>query len=66
MDYLSSLDIPVSDWMENFSAYVGHMSLHRVLTLTDLYKMTSSVAGHIAEIGVYKGAGSIRSTFRRA
>ena len=35
------------------------MSLNRVLTLYEFFKMTRKTAGHIAEVGVYKGAGSI-------
>ena len=58
-DFLNKQEIPISDLLEHFTAYVGHMSLNRVLTLYELYKMTKNVAGHIAEIGVYKGSGSI-------
>ena len=58
-DFLNGQEIPISDLLEHFTAYVGHMSLNRLLTLYELYKMTKCVAGHIAEVGVYKGAGSI-------
>ncbi|MCU7835991.1 MAG: class I SAM-dependent methyltransferase [gamma proteobacterium symbiont of Taylorina sp.] len=57
--FLENQEISISDFLEHFTAYVGHMSLNRVLTLYELYKMTKDVAGHIAEIGVYKGAGTI-------
>jgi hypothetical protein len=35
------------------------MTLSRFLVLYELYKMTLGVAGHIAEAGVYKGAGTL-------
>lgn len=35
------------------------MSLNRLLTLYELYKVVQNVAGHIAEVGVFKGAGTI-------
>ena len=58
-NYLEKEKIPTQDILEHFSAYVGHMSLNRVLTLYEFFKMTRKTAGHIAEVGVYKGAGSI-------
>ena len=42
-----------------FPAFVGHMTLSRYLCLYEAYKMCSGVAGHIAELGVYKGAGTL-------
>lgn len=35
------------------------MTLSRFLALYEVYKMTLGVAGHIAEAGVYKGAGTL-------
>ena len=58
-NFLDKQNIPISDLLEHFTAYVGHMSLNRVLTLYELYKKVQNVAGHIAEVGVYKGAGTI-------
>lgn len=57
--FLESNPPSLEDWIEHFPAYVGHMSLNRMLTLYELYKMASGLAGHIAEVGVYKGAGSL-------
>ena len=45
--------------MEHFPAYVGHMALNRVLTIYELYKMSLGLAGHIADVGVYRGASSL-------
>jgi len=59
IDALKKLEVQTEDYLEHFPAFVGHMSLHRVLTLYDFYRRTLDVAGHIAEVGVFKGAISI-------
>ena len=41
------------------SAYAGHMTLNRIFAIYEYYKMVKDVAGHAAEIGVYKGAGTL-------
>lgn len=56
LQYLRDQEISIDDFMEHFTSYIGHMSLSRVLGLYELYKMTLGVAGHIGEIGVFKGA----------
>jgi len=56
VNYLETKDIPIKDWMEHFTSYIGHMSLSRVLGLYELYKKTLGISGHIGEIGIYKGA----------
>ena len=48
-----------TDYIHHFPAFVGHMTLARFLSLYEAYKLTLGVAGHIAEIGVYRGAGSL-------
>ena len=47
------------DLIEHFPAFAGHLTLARFLSLYEIYKLTLGVAGHIAEIGVYKGSGSL-------
>lgn len=59
VDYLKEKDLPIEEFLHDFSAYVGHMSLNRLLTIYELYKKTLDVAGHIADVGVYKGASSL-------
>jgi hypothetical protein len=54
-----SLGYETEDLIHYFPSFVGHMTLSRALALYELYKMTLGVAGHIAEAGVYKGAGSL-------
>src|SRR5436305_1150170 len=48
-----------ADYLHHFPAFVGHMTLWKALTLYELYKKTLGICGHIAEVGVYKGAGSL-------
>lgn len=59
IDHLKNKDIDTLDLLEHYTAYAGHMSLNRLLTLYELYKKVGGVAGHIAEVGVYKGAGTL-------
>lgn len=56
INYLEEKNISINDWMDNYSSYIGHMSLSRIIGLYELYKKVLGVAGHIGEIGVYKGA----------
>jgi hypothetical protein len=53
------LGCKMDEIIENFPAFVGKMTLNRCFTLYELYKKTLGISGHIAEIGVYKGFGSI-------
>lgn len=59
LEGIKNLQIPLEDILHYFPAYVGDMTLNRYLTLYELYKRTLELSGHIAEVGVYKGAGSI-------
>lgn len=47
------------DYLHYFPAFVGHVTLWRNFTLYEMYKKTLGLAGHIAEIGVYKGSSAI-------
>lgn len=59
VNYLKINQPTLEDFLHDFTAYVGHMSLNRVLTIYELYKKTLGLAGHIADVGVYKGASSL-------
>lgn len=59
VEYLETNPPSCSDFLEHFPAWVGHMSLNRMITLYELYKKVLGLAGHIGEVGVYKGAGTI-------
>lgn len=59
MSKLPLLGVRFDEYIEYFPAFAGHMTLNRYFTLYEMYKKTLGIAGHIAEIGVYKGAGSL-------
>lgn len=47
------------DLLHHFPAFTGSLTLARYLAIYELYRKTLGVSGHIAEIGVYKGACSL-------
>lgn len=53
---LLSLGIEPIDLLHQNTAYVGKVSIARKLAFYELYKQVLPLAGHIAEIGVWKGA----------
>jgi len=53
------LDYQSEDFYENFPCFVGAKTLARFLSLYECYKSTLGIAGHIAEVGVFRGAASI-------
>lgn len=59
MTKLPLLGMNIGECIEHFPAYAGHMTLNRCFTLYELYKKVLGVSGHIAEVGVYKGFGSL-------
>ncbi|WP_447603700.1 class I SAM-dependent methyltransferase [Nitrospira sp. Nam80] len=44
------------DYIHYNPAFAGHMNISRYLALYEAYKRTLGLAGHIAEVGVYKAA----------
>ncbi len=59
MERIMGMGYTMDDVLQHFPAFVGHFSIARLLQMHEYYKRTFEVAGHIAELGVYKGAGSI-------
>jgi hypothetical protein len=59
IDEIFSLGYDQTDYLYQFPAFVGHQTISRFISLYELYKMTLGVAGHIGEIGIYKGAASL-------
>jgi hypothetical protein len=53
------LNYTKEDLIHHFPAFAGHQTIIRFLSLYELYKMTNGVAGHIAEMGVYKASGTL-------
>lgn len=54
-----AMDYDKEEFLHYFPAFVGNLTLIRNFTLYELYKRTIGISGHIAEVGVFKGAGSI-------
>lgn len=44
------------DLIHHNPAFVGHMNLARFLAFYETYKQTLGLAGHIAEVGVWKAS----------
>lgn len=55
---LEKMRVPAADLLQHFTTYIGHMTLSRVLALHDLFRSAQGVAGHVADVGVFKGASS--------
>jgi predicted O-methyltransferase YrrM len=53
---LKSMDLSFEELIEDFPRFAGHMTIGRYLTLYEMYKKASGIAGHIAEVGTYKGS----------
>lgn len=47
------------DFIHHFPCFCGHLTLARFLSLYECYRWTLGVSGHIAEVGVYRGSGSL-------
>lgn len=58
-EWLETQNVSVMDFLLNSACYINDMQLNRMFTIYELYKMVSGIAGHIAEVGVFKGAGSM-------
>lgn len=55
MQEIKNLNYEMEDYIHYFPCFTGHMTLSRYLTLYESYKSTLGLAGHIAEVGIYKG-----------
>lgn len=53
---LLKLQIPQKDLIHQFPIFNGYVNIARYLCLYELYKKTTGVLGHIADIGTWKGA----------
>jgi predicted O-methyltransferase YrrM len=56
LERIKSLGYSMEDLIHHFPAFVGQMTLGRFLCLYEAYKATLGLAGHIAEVGVFRGA----------
>ena len=57
--YLEESEHTKTEIIENSGAFLGDLALNRLLTLTEYFKMTQHIAGHIADVGTYKGASAL-------
>jgi len=53
---LASMNYSLEDFLHYFPCFVGDMTLSRVLALYESYKATIGIQGHIADVGIFKGA----------
>ncbi len=56
MKIIKDLNYDFEDFIHYFPCFTGHLTLGRYISLYETYKSTLGLAGHIAEVGVYKGA----------
>ncbi len=59
MEQILNLGHDPSDYIHYFPAFTGTLTIARFLSLYELYQQTLGVVGHIAEVGVFKGAASM-------
>lgn len=53
------LGYQLHDFIEHFPCFTGAKSIARFLSLYQCYQMTLGLAGHMAEVGVFRGAASL-------
>lgn len=53
------LGYSAEDYYEHFPCFIGARSIGRFLSLYECYQKTLGIAGHIAEVGVFRGAVSL-------
>lgn len=44
------------DYIHHYPCFTGHLTMARFISLYECYQKTLGIAGHIADVGVYKGA----------
>ena len=57
--FVKGENFEADDFIFHPTTFMGHMTLNRILTLTELYKQSIDVAGHLADVGIYKGGSSL-------
>src|SRR5215203_817904 len=56
LETIKGLGYDTEDYIHHFPCFAGHMTISRFLAFHEVYQRTLGLAGHIAEVGVYKGA----------
>lgn len=55
LEIIKGLNYEIEDFIHYFPCFTGSQTLSRYLAFYECYKQTLGLAGHIAEVGVYKG-----------
>lgn len=64
-DYYQGIDViknagyTPEDYMHDFTCFIGHFNMIRFISLYECYQKTLGISGHIADVGVDKGASSL-------
>jgi hypothetical protein len=53
---IKELNYEIEDYIHYFPCFTGSQTLSRYLSLYECYNKTLGLAGHIAEVGIYKGS----------
>lgn len=53
---IKELGYTEEDFIHHYPCFTGHLTMARFLSLYEVYQKTLGIAGHIADVGVYKGA----------
>ena len=56
MEIIKGLGYETEDFVQYFPCFTGSQTISRYLAFYECYKSTLGLAGHIAEVGIYKGA----------
>ena len=56
IEQLDQLHEGAKDIVFNFPLYVGTVNLARYIGMYEMYKQVVDVAGHVADVGTYRGA----------
>jgi hypothetical protein len=56
IERIAAMGFSAKDFIHHAPAFAGAANLSRFLALYELYKLTCALNGHIAEVGVWKGA----------
>ncbi|HSZ87276.1 MAG TPA: TylF/MycF/NovP-related O-methyltransferase [Puia sp.] len=55
LEIIKQLNYEIEDFIHYFPCFTGSQTLSRYLSFYECYQKTLGLAGHIAEVGVYKG-----------
>jgi hypothetical protein len=55
IEAIKDLNYQIEDFIHYFPCFTGSQTLSRYLSFYECYKNTLGLAGHIAEVGIYKG-----------